>query len=176
METEKEIEKVLLKYPILEYAFGDEDQIPFSDKVLLICQSDCERYKKCWSCPPYCGTSKELRDRCANFSRLCMFSTVTFTENAWDEAEDLRVKINHEKITAEIKKELQKFLSDLLMLSTGCMLCESCTCPKSPCRFPEKRVSSIESYGIVAIELAEKLGLSTKFDADTIVYFSMVLF
>ena len=43
-DPQKAIEDTALAFPICEYCFGDTAQLPFSDKVWFICETDCERY------------------------------------------------------------------------------------------------------------------------------------
>ena len=42
-DPQKAIEDTALAFPICEYCFGDTAQLPFSDKVWFICETDCER-------------------------------------------------------------------------------------------------------------------------------------
>lgn len=180
MKTEQEkkeiVESAALAYPIGEYCFGDVSRIPFSDKVRYICETDCERYGHSWACPPYCGTVCENIDKCRRYSHFLLFSTVAEVENAWDKEVCLRAKSSHEEISRELRAELREKLDDFYVLSTGCTICEKCACPEEPCRHPEERLSSMESHGIVIMQLAEETGLCYCYGGDTIVYFSIILF
>ncbi|MCD8073865.1 MAG: DUF2284 domain-containing protein [Lachnospiraceae bacterium] len=175
-EKSQVIEQVLLDFPICEYTFGKVEQIPFSDKVWFICETDCERYGHSWACPPYCGDLKEKIQYCKKYSQFLIFSTVTEVKNRWDQEECLKVKTVHEKITREIREQLQEQIKDFYILSTGCTACEKCACPEEPCRHPESRLSSMESHGIVILQLVNEMGLTYAFDNDSVVYFSMILF
>ncbi len=174
--TREIVESTILQYPICEYAFGSTDRIPFSDKVWYICETDCERYGKCWACPPHCGTILDNIKKCRQYSHFVLFSTVTETANAWDSAACLRVKKSHEELTQQIAKKLQTAVSSFFVLSTGCTTCEVCACPTEPCRHPEERLSSMESHGIVVMQMAEEMELCYQYGSDTIVYFSMIFF
>ena len=174
--VEKIIEEIASQYPMCEYCFGDVADIPFSDRVRHICRTDCSRYGNCWACPPHCGEVEDCIARCREYSRFFLFSTVTEVSDAWNSEECLRVKSAHEELSRALNGELREKLTRYLMLSTGCTLCPKCACPEEPCRFPEERLSSMESHGIVIIKLAEDMGLTHTFGSDSIVYFSIVLF
>lgn len=170
------IENTALEFPICEFCFGEAEQIPFSDKVWFICETDCERYGHSWACPPYCGNIQEKIEACKEYRKFFLFSTVTEVENAWDKNVCLKVKAAHEEITRKIQAKLKERMPDFYVLSTGCTTCEKCACPDEPCRHPEQRLPSMESHGIVILQLADDMGMSYSFGNDTIVYFSMILF
>ena len=66
-DPQKAIEDTALAFPICEYCFGDTAQLPFSDKVWFICETDCERYGHSWACPPYCVDIQEKIAACKNY-------------------------------------------------------------------------------------------------------------
>ncbi len=170
------IEDIAGKYPLCEYAFGEVVNVPFSSHVREICKTGCGRYGKCWACPPSCGEIETLIKKCRQYEHFFLFSTVTAVEDAWNAEACLRMKTDHEAITRNIRRELQKYLPDCLVLSTGCDLCERCACPDEPCRHPEERLSSLESHGIVLMLLAESVGMSCSFGSDTVIFFSIVFY
>ena len=51
----EKIEAFLADYPICQYGFLKSEDILFSDKVRYICEKECPRYGKSWSCPPAVG-------------------------------------------------------------------------------------------------------------------------
>ncbi|MDO4632222.1 MAG: DUF2284 domain-containing protein [Eubacteriales bacterium] len=175
---QQQIEEVLTQFPICEYSFGDVARIPFSEKVRYICENECERYGNCWACPPYCGEVPELTEKCRRYQRYCLFSTVTETEDAWSKEACLKVKHQHEDITRQIRNELKEQFKEMefLVLSTGCTLCEHCSCPDAPCRHPKERLSSMESHGIVVIKMAEEAGICYNYGDNTVVYMSIILY
>ncbi|MCC8137314.1 MAG: DUF2284 domain-containing protein [Clostridiales bacterium] len=176
MNNKEIIENTILQYPICEYYFGKTEELIFSDKVWYICEQDCERYGHSWACPPHCGRLEDLMNKCLDYSFFCLFSTVTETENAWDNNANLSVKRQHEEVTRNIREALEKEVSDFYVLSTGCTECEVCACPDEPCRHPEGRLSSMESHGILVMQTVEETGLTFHYGGDTIVYFSMILY
>ncbi len=176
MKTADTIERTILQFPICEYAFGRTEEIPFSEKVCEICEKDCRRYGKCWTCPPYGKTLEEKIAKCRSYTDFCMFSTISETDSLRGRLLDEKAKQIHEQVSAGIREALENVLSDFYLLTTGCMLCETCTCPSAPCRFPDKQVFSMESHGILVVDLADEMDLSLDYGEDTIAFFSLLLY
>lgn len=176
MNRKELIETTILQYPICEYYLGTKEEIIFSDRVWAICKQDCERYGHCWTCPPYCGTIEHWISDAQRYRHFCLFSTVTETADAWDKEANLRVKRRHDDLTLQIRDELKKSFTDFKVLSTGCTECEVCTCPGEPCRHPDRRLYSMESHGIIVMEMLDKIGICSSYSNDTVVYFSMILY
>ena len=188
---EKSIEEILEKlteeYPICEYAFGSPEDIIFSDKIFQICQRDCERYGHSWACPPCAGTIEENIQRIRQYDRFMVFSTLEEADG-WNKKACLAVKRDHEEITRSFRKRLFEELNlplesrdenptpEVYVLSAGCTICQECTYPDAPCRFPAERLMTLESHGILIMALLDKIGMTYQFDNNTVAYFSMILF
>lgn len=185
---ENYLEELIGEYPICEYAYGNTDQIPFSDKVFMICETDCQRYQHCWACPPNAGTIEDNIARIGHYKRFLVFSTVWEVSDAFNFDACLFVRKEHEAMTREFREKLlakyglePEALADnptppIYILSAGCAICEECACPNEPCRHPKERLMSMESHGILIMKLVEDLGLTYSYDGTTVVYFSAVLF
>ena len=64
----------------------------------------------------------------------------------------------------------------LLALGAGtCTRCRECTYPDAPCRFPEKRVSSMEACGLVVMDTCKANGLGYYYGPQSIAYTSCFL-
>ena len=55
-KLKKKIEEEITQFPICEYAFIRPEEIPFSERVRYICETECPRYGTSWACPPAVGT------------------------------------------------------------------------------------------------------------------------
>ena len=58
----------------------------------------------------------------------------------------------------------------------GCNECPDCTYPDSPCRFPEKAVPPVESFGIDVGLLAERKGLTYYAGDGIVTFFCTILY
>lgn len=187
-EIKEYLENAIQEYPICEYAFGDPKEIPFSDKIFTICETDCKRYQHSWACPPYAGDLETNIKRIGNYEQFLVFSTVWEVSDAWNFDACLEVRKQHEELTRQLRQKVlahfgkeeesleENSAPDIYFLSAGCAICEECACPQQECRHPKQRLMTMESHGILIMSLTEKLGLTFSYDGTTVVYFSMILF
>lgn len=186
-EIKAYIEEILVDYPVCEFAYGSPSQIPVSDKVYTICETDCERYKKCWACPPHAGNVDDNIKRLNHYNNCMVYSTIWEVSDAWNKEACVFAKRQHEEVSRSIRERLLEHFGipmeslddnptpEIHFLSSGCMICEACVCPEEPCKHPAERQMAMESHGIVIVSLAEELGLTAMYDSTTVVYFSMIL-
>ena len=171
----REIEALITRYPIYQYAFVSTDDIEFTDKVRSICKKECARYGKSWSCPPAVGTLDECKNRCRRFPEALFFSTIADVEDYSDMDRLLETRMEHEKITGEIEELLKKEGNQCYTLSSdSCALCEKCTYPKRSCVHPEQMHPCIESHGIVIIPLVEANHMDYFMGERMVVWFSLI--
>lgn len=175
---EEQIEKLLAPFPVCEYAFVEISELPFSEKVRYICESECSRYGTSWSCPPAVGTVEECRERCLGFDKALMFTTIAEGVDAENFDACLSTRMEHEKVTGKIRDALEELLGkEILCLSTeSCAVCEHCSYPEAPCRHPKRMFPCVESYGILVTELAEKHGIHFFGGSNLVTWFSLILY
>ena len=66
---------------------------------------------------------------------------------------------------------------EVLVLSTeSCAVCEHCTYPDAPCRFPDRMFPSLEGFGILVTGLAEQCGIAFLNEHNLVTWFSLVLY
>lgn len=171
-----DIDTWIADYPVCQYQVLESAQIPFSEKVRHICQTECERYGKSWSCPPAVGEVADCRRRCLEYPNVLVFTTMAEVSDASILSETLATRSQHEAVTRGICEELHKRGANCLALSSeSCQICEECAYPDT-CRFPEKAIPCVESYGILVTEIAEKCGIDFYYDNQTVTWFGLILF
>lgn len=171
-----DIEKIIAGYPVCQYAVLDAEEIPFSEKVRHICRTQCERYGRSWSCPPAVGEVWECRRRCESYEKALVFTTMAEVTDAQIMQEALGTRAEHEKITRALLSELRALGCRCLALSAeSCQICASCAYP-DPCRYPDKAIPCIESYGILVTEIAEKCGIEFYSDSRTVTWFGLIFY
>lgn len=158
-----------------QMAVIDTQDIPFRQYVVEACEMNtCGMYGKTWQCPPGVGDLEMLKGKCLSYEKAVVFTTYHEIEDSFDIEGMERGRMKHEKVTDEIAA---LFLSEKRVLSAeGCNLCEKCTYPDSPCRYPQKARSSVEANGISVVELAKKCGLHYNNGINTVTYFSVILY
>ena len=149
--------------------------IDFSYEVRKVCESNsCGQYNKSWVCPPAVGEVEELKKKCLEYSDALVFTTCAKLTDSFDFEGMLAQRDKHDEVQRRIRKMLG-FDNNLLLGVGGCRLCETCNYP-DPCRFPDKIVPSLESYGINVVNLAKLTGLNYHNGENTVTYFSVVFF
>lgn len=177
MINREELEQEILQHPIMQYAYLKTEQVSFLQRVRDICEMECPRYGTSWSCPPAVGTVEECRERCQQFEDVFVFTTIAEVSDIMNLEETLATRMEHEEITREVTGIFQKHFGETLTLSTeSCAICEQCAYPGGPCRHPQKMFPCVESYGILATELAELGEIEFWNGANVITWFSVIFY
>ena len=176
MNTES-IENILCEYPIADYKFFSPEILCFSDRIRHVCKSECQMYNKSYSCPEAVGTPEECKTKCLSYKYVLVFSSIAEVEDSAVMEQTLATKPAHEKMTREIKKKIEAERGEVFALSAdACSICEKCAYPSEPCRHPDIMLPCIESHTIVTTDLAEKLGMEFFYSANTVTWFSVILY
>ena len=170
------IESFIYDYPICELHYLNVDELIFSDKVRYICEHECSRCNKSWACPPAIDTIENCMEKCRAFEHVFLFTSVAEVSDCLNMTACLQAKRDHELLTLELRKRFEEHFGKVLALSTGCMICDCCTYPDEPCRHPDKRLSTIESHGILIMETAGRLGVCFDCGNNIVTYFSLIFF
>ncbi|RHO54444.1 DUF2284 domain-containing protein [Eubacterium sp. AM05-23] len=178
MTIKRQLEDKRRLFGIHEYAFAKTSDLLFSMGTRLLCEGNqCGHYGATWACPPAVGSYNSCVAKCRSYENVCLLSTVTDLKGQYDFRGWNRARIFHEAATAKSARLFRAHYPGALVLSTeGCILCDQCTYPDAPCRYPDQIFPSVEGYGIVVMDLASKTGLSYNNGPETVTYFSFVLF
>lgn len=177
MDIEK-FEEFISQYPVYEYRLLDTKNIQIQERVRIICRQECERYATTWACPPAVGDLSECESRIKSYPHAIFFSSVAEVSDLLNMEEMLSTRREHEKLTTEIGKYIEKQGYEIFILSTeSCDICDTCAYKEGkPCRYPEYMHPCLESHGVVANEIVEKEQMEYNLGGNTILWFSMVLF
>ena len=165
-------------YPIHQYAFISPIDIPFTKEVRAACEANlCGRYGKSWACPPGAGDWEELRDHYKNYKNALVYTTKHDLEDSFDIEGMDEGRIQHEKLDQTVLGLLENEKEPFELLGAGsCSLCEKCTYPDAPCRFPDQLYPAIEGHGILVNLLAARAGIRYINGPDTVTYFGGLFF
>ena len=155
----------------------DAGTIELKDEVRAMCGANtCGAYGKNWSCPPACGELDELRQQVARYHSGILVQTVGEVEDSMDFEGMMEAEAAHKEHFYAMHEKLLETWPKLLALGAGtCRLCKECTYPDAPCRFPDKRVSSMEAYGMVVLETCKANGLGYYYGPQSMAYTSCFL-
>lgn len=163
---------------IFQYKVIKSEEIPFSEEVIKACRENrCGRYATCWTCPPGVGTQPELEKKIKAFEQAMVFTCKYDLEDSFD----FEGMMDGMKATAAILRKITEQLKEaqiphMALGCEGCGLCEKCTYPDAPCRFPDKALPSVEACGIHVVNLARLIGINYNNGPDTVTYFCIILF
>jgi predicted metal-binding protein len=171
------LEEGLRALPLCQYDFIDTSELVFSERIRAVCEQECPMYGKSWACPPGVGPVEECRARCLGFSEALVITTVTEVRDIADLEETLATREPHEEVTRQVRDLLRQEAAEVLVLSTeACAVCERCAwLDGEPCRHPERMFPCVESYGVVATDLAERYGIEF-YGGNIVTWFSVLLF
>jgi predicted metal-binding protein len=129
----------------------------FMPEVRDMCRADrCNRYDKNWRCPPGCGGIEEAAERAARYSYGIIVQTIGRMEDDFDYEAIQETGEKHKKNFASLVEKLKARYTDVLPMGAGtCSICEKCSYPDAPCRFPDKSISSMEAYGLWVSKVCE---------------------
>lgn len=153
----------------------DASTLDFRPEVRQMCSADrCGSFGRSWSCPPACGTLEEITARAREFSRGVLVQTVGRLQDEFD----------YEEMTSSGKRHGQNFRRLVEALDRGeifplgmgaCTICEKCTYPDAPCRFPERMYPSMEACGLLVSDVCRENGVPYYHGPLTIAYTSCIL-
>ena len=177
MDMEK-LEQQLAQLPLLGYFFIDPKGLEFSERVRWICEHECPMYGKTWACPPGVGSVRECREKCLSYENCLMIATVTEVADIADLNQTLATRPDHEAVTNQVGKILEKLGVNPYILSTeACTICDECTCPEGlPCRHREKMHPCVESHGINLIPTLEENGIEFQFGGNVVTWVSLLFY
>lgn len=156
----------------------EASSLEFLPEVRAMCAKDrCKSYGRRWTCPPACGTLFQIAEKAKRYKNGILVQTVLDLEDEFDwetmvVAEQLQ-KRRMEQLVILIRRECE---SCLPMSSGTCTICEKCTYPEHPCRFPERAWSSMEAYGLMVQDVCAQSGMKYYYGKKTISYTGCILY
>lgn len=172
-----------MKDTVLQLGATNAAVIPVSDirfdrEFRKACESNaCGMFGKSWMCPPHVGDIDELIEKAKQYKTALVFQLIGTLEDSYDFEGMMEAGQKMNDLTQAVREELVKGFPDALYLGAGgCRVCEKCTIgDNQPCRFPEKAMPSLESYGVAVSQLASACSMGYINGADTVTYFGAVL-
>lgn len=172
----KELEKLALDSGFTHAVPLDTTTISLKQEVRDMCKNGCQQYARRWSCPPGCGSLNELREMICHYKKGILVQTVTELEDEFDWDGMIKAQNRHQEHFHLFLEKLCAFNPEFLPLGTDCcMICKTCSYPDAPCRFPQKKISSMEACGMVVSEVCRQNRLKYYYGPNTIAYVACVL-
>lgn len=149
----------------------------FDPAVREMCAADrCNNYGRCWTCPPGCGTLDEIAEKASRYHRGILLQSTGILEDDFDIDTMFETERLHKKRFLSLVEIIRRDYPDCLPMSSGgCSVCESCTYPDAPCRFPHLAIPSMEAYGLMVSQVCKDSGLPYYYGPKTLTYTACIL-
>jgi len=153
------------------------DALVFMPEVRQMCNSDsCTSYNKNWMCPPAIGTLEQSAVKVREYSFGMIVQTTAFMQDEFDYETIRDTQKKHKNNFFELVTLLRNKYSSVLPMGAGtCTICNKCTYPDKPCRFPDKAIGSMESYGLWVSKVCEMSSIPYYYGKNTLTFTSSFL-
>lgn len=175
--TNEELLKLAEECGFEHFGMLNVPALDFNPAVRDMCAADrCHMYGRCWTCPPGCGTLEDISAKAAAYQRGLLLQSTGEMEDDFD----VEVMLGTEQTQKERFNKLcaairEQYPNCLPMSSGACTVCEKCTYPDAPCRFPGRAIPSMEAYGLVVSKTCEDSGMKYYYGPQTITYSACIL-
>lgn len=174
MEEQKLIQQVL-DLGAHKAAVISVNDIHFDRAFRAMCESNaCGNYGKCWMCPPDAGDIDELIAEAKTFKKAVVYQTIGELEDSYDFEGMMEAGERQNKLAQDVAKAFSSlpFEKTLQLGAGGCRVCPVCAKRNNePCRYPDRAMASLETYGVAVSELAAACGMKYINGQNTVTYF-----
>lgn len=154
-------------------------QVPFEESFRVYCEENlCGQYGVNYSCPPTCGSCREMADRVRGKANALVVQSIWDIPDYNDKEDVRQAKYMHNTAMLRLVEQMRGEGKDCLMAgASGCSLCTPCAMKTGqPCRFPDLRYSCLSAYCVFVKELADKCGMEYNCGPGKVAFFGMILF
>lgn len=139
----------------------DAADLVVREEIRNTCKTNqCGMWEKSWACPPAVGDIEHFKEYFKTFDTGYVFQTVATMEDDFDfESIDEARELHHERFKKLLDKIVELDNGTIAFAAGKCRLCEECTYPDNPCRFPHKMSPSLEACGLVVSEVCVRAGV-----------------
>lgn len=153
------------------------EEVEANTLVRDMCASGkCQMYDHNWACPPACGDIDHFQNEISSRETCYLVQTVGQLEDSFDIEAMEETEHTHKERVLKMNDLVKEHFPEALVLSAGaCTVCPTCSYPDEPCRFPGKRMTSMEAAGIWVSDLCTRAGIPYNHGPNTMAYTSCVL-
>lgn len=159
------------------HGVADSKKLVARPEVRDMCAAGkCHVYGKSWACPPACGDIEEYAAMFKQHDICFIVQSVGQLEDEFDFETMVETQDVHKERFFAFGEKLREAGLNPVMLAAGtCTVCPSCSYPDEPCRFPEKRMVSMEASGLVVAEACGLASIPYNHGNNTLAYSSCAI-
>jgi len=170
-----DLEQIVIELGAYKAARIAVKDISFDRSFRTLCESNaCGNYGKSYMCPPDAGDIDMLIAKARSYDYAIVYQIVGTLEDSYDFEGMMEAgqSLNHLAQAISTEFSVLPFSKTMHLGAGGCRVCEVCAKREDvPCRFPDKAMSSLETYGINVSELAVPCGMKYINGKNTVTYF-----
>lgn len=177
------MQEKIIQYAIeegfVDAAIIDTQEIVFDPSFRPYCEENlCGQYGVNYTCPPVCGTPKEMKQRVLSHKKALVLQSVWEISDYTDKPAIKHAKRSHNEAAIHLVKKLRAEGHEGFMIgASGCALCTPCAMAENkPCRFPDFAFSCMSAYCIFVRLLAESCNMSYTCEDGLLSFFGMYVF
>ncbi len=176
--NDKELLELAEEIGFEHYNILDVSTLVFRQDIRDMCNPQaCQFYNTSWSCPPAIKDVDYYAEKAGMYSRGIIVQTQGKMEDSFDFEGMAEIMELFRKRFNAMNKRLQKAFDDVWPMGAGtCGICEECTYPDEPCRFPDKMYSSMEASGLYINQVCTDNGLKYYYGPDSLSFTGCFLF
>ncbi len=171
----EDIKSALLELGAHKVGIVNVSDIVFDRGFRKLCESNaCGKFGRSWTCPPGAGDIDELIEFAKTFDEAIIYQTIGELEDSYDFEGMMDAGKVHNLMTQKFQTTTNDMAIDnyLHLGAGGCRVCEVCTkITNEPCRYPDKAIKSLETFGIDVSQLAKLAGMNYINGQNTVTYF-----
>ena len=143
-----------------------------------ICEGNaCGKFGRCYMCPPDIGPVEELMAQLALYPHAVLYQSIGTIEDSFDFEGMTEVSNRHANLSQRIREATPAGQRVLHLTCGGCHVCKRCAkLDNEPCRFPDRALASVESYGVDVYNTTKDTELKYINGVNTVTYFGLLLF
>jgi len=159
------------------YTELDISTLEFRQDIRDMCSADkCRSYNKSWSCPPACPSLDEMQELVKKFKTGIIVQTVGDLEDSMDWDGIMEAGVRHKENFGKMRENLSIKYPNMLAMGAGeCKICNECTYPHNPCRYPDKMETSMEAYGLFVSKVCKDNNISYNYGQEKFAFTSCFL-
>ncbi|MBM3155998.1 MAG: DUF2284 domain-containing protein [Chloroflexi bacterium] len=145
----------------------------------LCMENKCGNYGNNYMCPPHIGALNEVKARLKKFRKgiLLQYSQPVDVSNDVHSVMQIKVDFHNKILQLEDSLKNDGVKDAWGLIGSSCALCEVCKArTASPCSYPDKARTSLESLGVDVVALLDRFGLDSAFRPDTVTWTGGILY
>jgi len=145
----------------------------------LCLENKCGNYGNNYMCPPHIGALNEVKPKLKKFHQGILFQYSQPVDARNDTRGVTRIKVDFHNKILQLEDCLKKDgIKDAWgLIGSSCALCDVCKArTASPCSYPDKARTSLESLGVNVVALLDRFGLDSAFHPDMITWTGCILY